>query len=398
MTTAHDPARRRWLVLASAMLSFFAVGGTFFAVPPLIPTLRQVFALSNLSIGLLMGAIAVPAIVLSIPLGVGIDRWSPRSAGLAGLTAMLVGAAAFALAPGFAWLLAARLVFGIGGLVMNLLLARLISAAFAGRELALAMGLYTGVYNASMIALFSLHPWLEARLGWRGELALLALLVVAAIPLHAIAVPRDLPAEEGRPQQDVARALPPSLVALGASWMLYFVCFGALLTFAPEWAGGGASGLLVTSVITWVALVGTPLAGAAIDRAGRPQSWVAASLVLMCAALALMAAGVVPAFAAMATLGVVAAVAPPAIYALPGRLVPAGRVGFAFGFITALSNLGAVVGPAFVGAVRDTTASWAVVWGLLAGAALASAGAAAFVRPGADSRAGSGSVRGVPSP
>ena len=83
----------------------------------------------------------------------------------------------------------------------------------------------------------------------------------------------------------------------------------------------------------------------------------------------------------MAVAGVVAGVVPPAVYALPARLVAAERVGFAFGLITALSNLGTVLGPAFAGAVRDATPSWAAVWGSLAGVALLSAAVAAFVRP-----------------
>jgi len=357
--------------------------------PPLIPTLRAVFALSNLSIGLLMGTIAVPTIFLSIPLGAALDRWPPRAAGLAGLAAMLVGAVVFATAPSFAWLLAGRLLFGVGGLLMNLLLARLVSVAFAGRELALAMGLFTGVYHASMIVLFSLHPWLEANVGWRGELVLLAALVVVAIPLHALTVPRDLPVAEGRPRPGNPRALPAALVALGVSWMLYFGGLAALLTFAPEWAGGGRSGLLVTSVITWIAMLGTPVAGAAIDRVGRAQVWGAASVGLMAATMALMATGVVPPIFAMGVLGVVAAVTPPAFYSLPARLVPPERVGLAFGFITALSNLGAVIGPALAGAVRDATPAWAPLWGALAGVALVGAVAAALVRPKAAPHTGS---------
>lgn len=371
----------RWRLLASAMVSFFAVGMTFFAVPPLVETLRTTFALSNLAIGLLMGAIAVPAIVLSIPFGAAIDRWPPRAAGLAGLAAMLVGAVAFAAAPGYSVLLAGRLLFGVGALLMNLLLARLISMAFAGRELALAMGLFTGTYAAAMIVLFSLHPWLRATLGWRVEMGLLAVLVLVAIPLHAVSVPRRAAAGEETPRPDGAPAVPPSLAALGLSWMLYFVGFSAVTTFGPEWAGGGGSGLLVTTVITWVALFGTPLAGAIIDRSGRPQVWCAAGVGLMAATFALMAARSLPAVAAMVALGVVASVTPPAFYSLPGRLVPFERVGFAFGFITALSNLGTVLGPALAGAVRDATPAWAPLWLTLGGVALAGAVAATLVRP-----------------
>ena len=268
MPLSEEIASRRWFVLASATVSFFAVGMTFFAVPPLVPALRDAFALSNLEIGVLMGAIAVPAIALSIPLGGALDRWPPRAAGFAGLVTMLVGATAFAVAPSYPWLVVGRLVFGVGGLLMNLLLARLVSLAFAGRELALAMGLFTGTYPASMIVLFSLHPWLSSRLGWRWEMGLLAALVIVAIPLHAAAVPRRLREDGPGSVPAATRGVPASLVALGVAWMLYFGAFAAVATFAPEWAGGGGRGLLVTSVITWVALLGSVLA--ALARPRRP--------------------------------------------------------------------------------------------------------------------------------
>ncbi len=383
MSNVADAGANRWLVLASAMASFFAVGMTFFAVPPLAGTLRAEFALSNLAIGLLMGAIAVPAVALSLPLGAALDCWSPRAAGLAGLAAMLVGSVTFATAPGYGWLLGGRLVFGVGALLVNLLLARLLSVVFAGRELALAMGLFTATYPASMIALFTLHPVLEARLGWRGEMGLLVVLVVVAIPLHAVAAPRGLPQGPRRagPGRREPRAFPAALVALGVAWMLYFAAFAVVPTFGPEWAGGGAAGLLATTLITWVALVGTPLAGAAIDRSGRPRRWCVAGLGVMAATFGLMATGALPAAAAMAALGLAAAVVPPAVYSLPARLVPPARTGFAFGFITALSNLGALAGPAFAGAVRDATPAWGPVWGSLAVTALAGAAVAAFARP-----------------
>jgi MFS family permease len=129
-----------------------------------------------------------------------------------------------------------------------------------------------------------------------------------------------------------------------------------------------------------MAMLGAPFAGAAIDRTGRPQMWCAVSVGLMAVTLGLMATGRLPAVAAMVILGLVAAVVPPALYSLPARLVAAERVGFAFGFITALSNLGAVVGPTLTGAVRDATPEWAAVWGTLAAVALASAVFASLVR------------------
>jgi len=373
-----DLAARRWLILLSAAVSFFAVGATFFVVPPLVPALRTAFALSNLEIGVLMGAIAVPAIVLSIPLGAAVDRWPARGAGASGLAVMTLGAAVFAVAPAYGWLMLGRVLFGIGGLVLNVLLARLIAQAFAGRELALAMGLFMAVYPASMITMFSLHPWLVAHLGWRGELLALAVLVVAALPLYLAATPA-LGAEVANAAKGDGWSLPSGLVALGVTWMLFFAAFSSALTFAPEWAGG-THGLLVVTAIPWVMLVAAPLAGAGIDRLGRPALWCGGGMLLLAGLLGAMACGFLAPVMAMALVGLGGSLVQPATYALPSRLVPAERVGFAFGFITALSNLGTVAGPAAIGAMRDAHASWPALWLTLSACALLGALASAAVR------------------
>ncbi len=379
MTRLDELRDRRWPVLASAVVSFFAVGVSFFAVPPLVPGLTAQFALSHLQIGLLMGAIAVPAIFLSIPLGTAIDHWPARAAGNIGLGIMVVGAVLFALAPSYGVLLLGRLLFGVGGLVVNLLLARLISAAFAGRQLALAMGIFMAVYPAAMIVMYSLHPRLEAALGWRGELAALALVAILAIPLHNVAVPGALHGQHASTRPTSVRVSRP-LLALGVSWLLFFATFASVLTFAPEWAGIGARGLLTVSVVMWVSLVASPGVGALIDRVGFPERWLTVGMTGLAVVLIGMSLAALPALAAMILVGCCAAVVPTATYALPERLVPAERVGFAFGLITALSNLGTLVGPSIAGGLRDATASWSVPWAALAGVALAGSAASLWVR------------------
>lgn len=386
MTSADSPGTRRWLVLASSVVSFFAVGVSFFAVPPLIPQLVGRYGLSNFKVGVLMGAIAIPAILLSIPLGLAVDRWNPRKTGLAGLLLMGGAGVLFALAPSYAVLLLARLLFGIGGLVINLLLARLISTAFTGKELSLAMGVFNAVYPASMIVIFTLHPRILAILGWRGELLAFAALAVMAIPLHLATVPSASPS--GRTEQQARSGRPrltSSLVALALSWMFFFGAFASVFTFAPQWAGGGGKGLLVVTAITWVSLTLNPLVGLAIDRTGHPALWSGAGQLVFAGVLTAMALLTLPPLAAMLLVGITATTVPTAVYSLPARLVPGESVGFAFGFITAFSNLGTVLGPAAAGALRDRFPGWLPAW--LALAAMALAGAAAMLgvrtrRPG----------------
>jgi predicted MFS family arabinose efflux permease len=375
----NDLSSRRWLILASTVVSFFSVGVTFFAVPPLIPELISRFGLTHLAIGVLMGAISVPAILFSIPLGAAVDRWPARAAGNLSLGLMAIGAVLFALAPSYAVLVAGRLLFGVGGLAINLLLARLVSAAFAGRELALAMGIFNAVYPASMIVMFTLHPRLLATFGWRGELAALAVMVILAVPLHNLAVPRDLRGEAATDEQRREPWFSVPLVALALSWMIFFGAYASIFTFAPEWAGGGGAALLTVSLIPWVAIVLAPLTGMLIDRTGRAGRWLLAGQLLLAAVLAGMAFRFLPPAPAMLLVGVTFATVATATYSLPATLVAATRVGFAFGFITAFSNLGNLAGPAIAGGIRDRAGSWLLVWILLAVCAAAGAIAALVV-------------------
>jgi predicted MFS family arabinose efflux permease len=395
VTPATDLASRRWLVLVAAVFSFFAIGATFFVVPPLVPELVASFGLSHLQIGLLMGAISFPAVVIAIPVGLAVDRWRPRRAGLASLSLMVAGAVLFATAPSFPVLFAGRLLFGIGGLVVNLLLARLLTAAFAGRELALAMGIFMATYPASMIAVFSLQPVLLGGFGLRGELLLLAALAALAIPLFAIAVgPADGGAVEDR-RSRMSLAVGRPLVALAAAWMLFFAVHTSVLTFAPEWAGGGPSALLVVTLVMWVAMIGSPLVGTLIDRTAGPNRWLVAGHLVQAAALLAMAVGAATPRPAMLGVGVAAALVPTAAYALPALLIAPERVGYAFGFITVFSNLGTIVGPAVVGRLLDTTGSWTPPWTALAVVASVAVGFAVLARP--RSRAVRGSRAAAPS-
>jgi len=377
---ASDLAGRRWLVLLSATASFFAVGLGFYSVPAALPALTAAFSLSNLAAGVLMGSIAVPAVFLSIPLGAAVDRFAARRSGTLGLTLMAVGCGLFAFAPSYGALAAGRVLFGVGGLVINLLQARLLARAFAGRELSLAMGIFLAAYPVSMIVSFTVLPLLEPLSGWRGVLAVPAVLSAAVLPLHLAAVHAGRePTGPGRSPLDVRPVLSRRLLALGAAWCLFFAAYASLVTFAPAWAG--TSGLLVVSVVAWAALLAGPPAGALIDRTRGAHRWASAALAGFAAVLVAMALGVLPALPAMVVVGLVVAVVPTAVYSLPGRLVAAESVGLAFGLITSLSNLGTVAGPALAGAVRDREPSWPLLWLLLAATAAVAGAMVLAARP-----------------
>ena len=277
------------------------------------------------------------------------------------------------------------MLFGVGGLAINLLGARLIAAAFAGREVSLAMAVFLAAYPVSMIVCFTLQPALVTWLGWRGALAAAGVLALLALPLHLAVVGGRARLGAAAAAGGAARpAVTGPLLALALAWCLFFAAYAAVITFAPAWAG--TSGLLIVSTVSWVSLLGGPVAGALIDRAGGARWWAAAGALLFATTLAAMAGSRVPATLAMAAVGVVVALVPTAVYTLPGRLVAAESVGFAFGLITSFSNLGTVLGPALAGALRDRASGWPALWAATAAVAAGAALAVLAARPPAERR------------
>ena len=168
---------------------------------------------------------------------------------------------------------------------------------------------------------------------------------------------------------------------LGASQSLY-----ALLQSLVVPAAALAAGLLAALLALLALELGGPLAGALIDRCGGARWWAAAGALLFATTLAAMAGSRVPATLAMAAVGVVVALVPTAVYTLPGRLVAAESVGFAFGLITSFSNLGTVLGPALAGALRDRASGWPALWAATAAVAAGAALAVLAARPPAERR------------
>jgi MFS family permease len=195
-----------------------------------------------------------------------------------------------------------------------------------------------------------------------------------------VAVGRPDPHAPSSDRHRVSLAVSPSLAALAVTWMLFFAVHSSVLTFAPEWAGGGGAALLTVTIVMWVAMIGSPLVGSLIDRTARPTRWVSTGLAVQAVALLGAASGVLTPGPAMLGIGLAAALVPTAIYATPGLLVEPERVGFAFGFITSFSNFGTITGPAAVGALIDRTSSWPLVWAVLAGVAMVAAAVSTSIR------------------
>jgi EmrB/QacA subfamily drug resistance transporter len=129
---------------------------------------------------------------LFILAGVAGDRFGRRRIFQIGLTIFAVGSLLCSLAPGIQTLLAARLVQGIGGSMMNPTALSIVSQVFTGRvERARALGVWGGVVGISMLLAATVGGLLIHLVGWRAVFWVNLPICVVAIVMTAAFVPES---------------------------------------------------------------------------------------------------------------------------------------------------------------------------------------------------------------
>ncbi len=190
------PLRAHTLPRALAVQVFLAFALAYFLsalvraiTATLSPVLRAEFALSSGDLGLLAGGYFLGFALTQLPLGKWLDTHGPRKVILCFLSVAVLGCLAFAMAPNFTGLLAARVLCGVG--VSACLMAPLTAyRRWFQPEMQLRANswmLMTG--SLGMVASTLPVQWLLPQLGWRPIFAALALLMAVSIIVLAWRLP-----------------------------------------------------------------------------------------------------------------------------------------------------------------------------------------------------------------
>ncbi|MFC5522212.1 MFS transporter [Polaromonas jejuensis] len=180
----------------------------------LSPVLTQDFSLHARDLGLLAGGYFLGFAATQLPLGSWLDRHGPKRVILWFLSLAVLGCLAFSLASSFAWLLAARVLVGMG--VSACLMAPLTGYRrwFEASTVLRANSWMLMTGSLGMLASTLPVQWLMPLTGWR----LLFWILAAMILLAMLAIAKVAPS-----WKNVASApgmgMPPRPPALGASEM-----------------------------------------------------------------------------------------------------------------------------------------------------------------------------------
>lgn len=171
---AFDPMRSRWLALGLITFTRASMGYQFQAIASTAPQLRADFGLDHAYIGTLVGLYLLPGIAFAFPGGLLGKRFGDRHIVLTGLVLMSAGALLMTLAESAAMLTFGRLVAGAGGVLLNVLLAKMVADWFEGREMFLAMSTMINAWPIGIaLALMTLGP-LSVAVSWQAAMLLTA--------------------------------------------------------------------------------------------------------------------------------------------------------------------------------------------------------------------------------
>ncbi len=162
----------------------------FMIMMPLGPTLIRLFGIGAGEFGLLVSSYSITAGVSGITASFFVDRFDRKSSLLFFFAGFALSTIACALAPSFAFLLAARSLAGAFGGVLSSLVLAVVSDAIPYERRGTAMGIVMGSFSVASVVGVPLALELANRLSWHGPFVFLGLLSVPIWLMILVCMPK----------------------------------------------------------------------------------------------------------------------------------------------------------------------------------------------------------------
>src|SRR5262245_38701359 len=262
----------RWSVLALLFAVRATMGFQYQSVAAVAPLIARDMGVSLADIGLLFGLYLAPGMALAYPGGSIGRRFGDRPVVLIGLALMVVGGAMMAFLPTWPGQIAGRLVAGIGGVLLNVLMAKMVTDWFAGREIATAMAVFVNSCPMGIAAALLVLPPIAEMHGLKAAYLFAALLVLLGLVLLAqrYSAPPRLGLGDVEDNVMPERAALKATIVAGSIWGLYNAGLAMVFAFGPSllveagWPITSAGSTI--SLMLWLAIISVPLGGFLADR------------------------------------------------------------------------------------------------------------------------------------
>jgi MFS family permease len=376
-----------WRSLAALTLARAAMGFQFQSVAAVAPLMAGSLGIDKTQLGWLIGLYLLPGVGFALPGGLLGRRYGDQRLVLVGLILMGAGGVWLALARSSSEADLARFVTGAGAVMLNVLMTKMVTDLFDGRERLLAMSVLINAWPIGIgIALLVVGP-LGALAGWRWGLgsaavfAAIGLLVIIGLYRPPPALAQAVPAGLGLA---VLTRREWELVAIAAlPWMVYNAAYQIVLSFMPsflvgEGLGIGHAGSLI-ALNTVLFVVSVQAGGFVLRRSARPDLVCHLAIVAWCVTMLCIAAGSAP-LPWLVLGGLIGGLPAAALVSLPGEFLRPESRNAGLGVFYTLYYFGCALLPPLAGALYDRGGGQAALWLATGVAFVASATLALFRR------------------
>jgi predicted MFS family arabinose efflux permease len=356
------PVNNRWLVLAVLFLARTAMGFQFQSVASLSSFVITDLGIDYTQLGLLIGFYLLPGIVIAYPSGLLGRRFGDKQGAMLGMTLMVIGGVLTGTSHDYEIFLLGRLIGGTGAVLLNVLLMKMATDWFVGREIGTALALLVSSWPIGIGVALIVLPQLA--LNFSAATAFSVTAVAAALVLVLIAAIYRVPTTaadtpppiEGRGLGVSTREL--GLVTMaGAVWALFNVSYIILVSFTPPLLiahGISVKGAgIATSLASWTIIPMIVLGGILLDRIGHATALMITSLAVLGLSIMLMPS--TSSFALIAFMGAVGGLPCAAMLVLPVEVLRPQSRGPGMGIFYTWYYVGMALLIPVAGYVRDLT-------------------------------------------
>ena len=339
-----------------------AMAYQFQTVPSDGPFLVDNLGLGFAQLGTLIGLYMLPGIVIALPGGMLAQRYGAERVVLSGLVLMAAGGALMG-ADSITLIFAGRLISGLGAVFINVLMTKMVTDWFAGRDITAAMAVFVSSWPLGIALGLLSFPPLAVAFGWASVMYVSAAVVLICLVLVALVyrAPPDLPAETGASLQiDLSRREWLLISLAGFVWGSFNAGYIVFISFLPDlFVSRGYSlpdASRVVSVLAWSVIFAVPLAGYFAEYLKRPNLLMLGGLTTVAAAAAVLPAVSAPAIP-FAVIAIMIGLPPGPIMALTAESLRPEKRSTGMGVFYTWHFAAMAVLPALAGTTRDISGS-----------------------------------------
>jgi MFS family permease len=346
----------RWGILAALSFARTSMGFQFQSVAATAPLLSDQLGFDSAQIGWLIGLYLLPGVLVALPGGMLGARYGDKRVALVGLAMMILGGLGFAACESIGGASVARAVMGAGAVLMNVLLFKMATDWFAGKEMILAMSILVNTWPIGIGLALLGQGALALAVSWQA--VFVATAVLAAVGMLVMLIVYKSAADAPMVQRvDLATLSARDwkvLIFASLPWALYNAPFLLIVAFLPSYlveqghsivsAGG------LTAINTVLAIVSVQAGGILVQRFGHADRFAYASLAGLVATMVGLIASQSPLPWIIAS-GLVAGLPAGIFVSLPGEILRAESRATGMGIFYTIFYAGTAAAPVIGGAL-----------------------------------------------